>query len=48
MKAHRTELCEECNSHIVAIKTPTSIIYECSYCGLVKNEINPIEEEDYE
>lgn len=48
MNYNRTELCDECNSHIIKIKTPTNIIYECSYCGLVHEEINPLKDENYE
>lgn len=50
MKDNRTsQVCDSCNSHIISYRDiDGKIIFECAYCGLVPEDINPIELEDYE
>jgi Zn ribbon nucleic-acid-binding protein len=53
MKDNRTgQICENCCSHIITYREDNKIIVECSYCGLVPENINPrfidLEDDEYE
>lgn len=42
MKDNRTsQICENCNSHIIVYQEDNMIIVECSYCGLIPENISP-------
>lgn len=49
MKDNRTEqICDTCNSHIISYREKGKIIYECTYCGIVPEDIHFIDLEDLE
>ena len=52
MRDNRTnQICENCNSHIIAYRSNNTIIFECSYCGLIPENISPrfteLEDDEY-
>lgn len=49
MKDNRTkQICNICNSHIITYREKGKIIYECTYCGEVPEDIHLIDLEEQE